>query len=100
MTRITREHVEDEFKRGPIAFLMNAVQLFVLVFGLFFIGVRVGTFKAEFATIQKTVAEIQLLVKNGFEANASEHYRLENKTTTECKRIENALVEHTRKPIR
>ena len=100
MTEEVKRHLRNEFTKGPIAFLMNAAQLIVLVLGLFWLGVNFGSWKTEFIELQRNVAALTKTVTSGFDACAAEDKMIDERRRLEDKRLENAIVDHTGKAIR
>lgn len=73
-----------EFKQSPIQFLMNGAQIIFLIT----IAYNMGGFHAQFVELKKTVMSTIQKIEAGFEANAGDH-----------KKISNAIILHTGKPI-
>jgi Flp pilus assembly protein TadG len=94
------EHIANEFKRGPISFVMNCLQVAILLLVLLGAAISFGTFKEQWRTLQKSVAEIKTTMTHGFEASAAEDKRIEMEENLKCESIKNAFTDHTGKAIR
>jgi hypothetical protein len=92
--------IRSEFQRGPVAFVMNAIQILLLAGGIGIAFEKLGYFKAEFSTLQKTVEIMGKTMRCGFEAQAAENCAIEERRRLEDKKLENAIVDHTGKSIR
>jgi cytochrome c-type biogenesis protein CcmH/NrfF len=100
MTREIKQHIAGEFQRGPVSFILNILQVGLLLSVLLGAAVSFGIFKEQWKTLQSTVATISKDMKFGFEAAAAEDKRLDIKNELRCMKIENAVIDHTGKPIR
>jgi hypothetical protein len=100
MTEKVKQHLSNEFQRGPVQFLMNAIQIVVLVGGLVALGIQIGAFKEQVAALEKNFDSFCTFTKTSFAAEAAEHCTMEERRRLEDKRIENAIVDHTGRPVR
>jgi hypothetical protein len=79
---IMSTYLKNEFERGPVVFIMNAIQMVAILLGLFWGTLQLGVFKNRFETLEITVSK-------GFD-----------RCDKRDKAIENSLIEHTGKPIK